>query len=230
MTMFCTRNYGNGFFQAVVCDGRIASEIDDEEFESYYDSNGKKFELRQHGMAEIATNPTDSLSDEVIQQSLSRAIQNATDFESKASEGPMAGQFISRESRFVEHQQRIPLAFTTVIPEELPTFTRSLAEIRSFEDLVYGQGVSLESSNSKIARLSEDLISHSAIKRLWRGLFIPVCFKYLDTKVVGIVEFPDTPDEEANVKWVDGPVDLVSGTELFCLDESITNWRFAIVK
>jgi hypothetical protein len=230
MTMFCTRNYGNGCFQAVVCNNRIASDFDDEEFETFFDPDGTRFELRQRGVAEIATNPTGSLSDKVIQESLSRAVQNATDFESKEAEVPIVGHFLSHESRFVEHQQLARLAFTTEFPKDLPTFARNLKEIRSFEDLVYGQEVGSKETTAKVARLTDDLISMSAKKRLWSGLCIPICFTYRNAYVVGIVELPNRPSDEATVKWVDGPDELVIGTELFCPGESNVDWRFAIVK
>lgn len=229
MTIFCIHDYGNDVVTGVVCDGRLASDIDDEEFITYHDADGAFYQIRQRGTAIIASNPTDALAESTVDQSILRAVQNATEFELKEGTRTLDGCFLCTESQIVEHHQSCQLEFTTALISELPTLARALEEMRSFEAMIHGLDTDTGKSNPKVARLSDDLAARAKNLCLWEGLFIPVCFQDRGIEIYGIVEICDSSEKNVIVRWVNGPAQLASGTELFCPSESDSHWRFAVV-
>lgn len=229
MTIYCISDYGNGVLSGAVCDGRVASEIGDEEFVTYHDADGVVCQIRQRGMAVIASNPTDALTDSTIDQSLLRAVQNATEFELKECSQILDGRFLCLQPQFIEHQQSCQLELTTALIGEFPTFVRALEEMRCFEAMIHGLDSDPGKFNPKVARLSDDLAARATNLRLWEGLFIPACFRYHDIDIYGIVETRDLSENKAIVRWVNGPAKLASGTEILCPSESDSSWRFAVV-
>ena len=229
MTIYCINDYGNGVLNGAVCDGRVAAEIGDEEFVTYHDADGAVCQMRQRGTAVIASNPTDALTDSTVDQSLLRAVQNATEFELKERTRTLEGRFLCTQPRFVEHQQTCQLELTTALISELPNFVRALEEMRSFEAMIHGLDSDSGKLNPKVARLSDDLAARATNLQLWKGLFIPVCFRHHDIDIDGIVEICDSPENKAIVRWVNGPAQLASGTEILCPSESDSPWRFAMI-
>ncbi|MCC9608118.1 hypothetical protein LOC68_01600 [Blastopirellula sp. JC732] len=229
MTIFCVKEYDSGDFQGVVCDGRLASDIDDEEFITYFAVDGKRCDIRQRGIQEFASNPSDAFSDLAIESLLSLAIQNATEFELKEVTQSIEGQFLCKESQFTNREQVCRLELSTELVGEIATFNRSIHEIRTFEEVIQGFDSDPQKSNSSLPRLSEVLTKRATNLRLWSGLCIPICFRDQGLNIFGIAQISNLLGHEVNVRWVNGPIQIESGTELFCPGESRPLWRFGVV-
>ncbi|RCS43202.1 hypothetical protein DTL42_19210 [Bremerella cremea] len=208
----------NGKFSAIVCDGRLASEIDDQEFVTYYGIDGAAYEIRQKGISEVASASGGGAVEKIACASVVRLAENSTDFELRTLIGAMDTRFLCEKTPFNERQQACRVKMELADIREFRTFTCAINGLRTFEDMLHGLDVksSSRSASPLFVRYSDEVIAAARNVTIWAVLHLPICFRCYDTLIYGIITLKGPSDSSVIISWVDGPERIASGTQLFC--------------